>query len=108
MTIRDYIVKRSLVIRYCSIAWVITVAAAAITLPERYANADAWHAAGYLIPVYLLYGIVGFTTKCPRCQTNLGVVTLQMANPFTYEVDDKCHGCDVRFRESVGSRFDHD
>jgi len=101
MTIRDYILKRSLAIRYLGIVWVITIAVAAIALPERYANVDAWQAACYLIPIYLLYGIVGFATKCPRCQTNLGVMTVRMANPFAHEFGDQCHKCSVRFGEPI-------
>ena len=103
MTIREYIERRGMAVRYVAIAWIVAVLFAVFVFPERFALVESWQAACYFVPILLLFQIVAATTKCPRCRTSLGELTWNVANPFSAEFPDQCPNCGVSFREAVDS-----
>jgi hypothetical protein len=102
MTIRGYINRRAMLIRYAGLLWTITVLLAVVVAPERYANVDVGHVVGYFVPILALYALA-FATRCPRCRFNLAEMTWNIANPFSSEAPTKCSNCGVSLDEQMES-----
>jgi hypothetical protein len=101
VTIKEYIERRGMAIRYLATAWMVAILFAVFVFPERFALVETWQAACYAIPIFLLFQVLAATTKCPRCRTSLGELTWNVANPFSAEFPDQCPHCGVRFEEPM-------
>jgi hypothetical protein len=104
MTIRQYVERRAMAIRYLAFLYIVTMFIAVFGFPDRFANVEAWQVACYWIPMFLLYSILAATTKCPRCLANWGQLMWNKANPFSSELPDQCPHCGVSFAERLDGR----
>lgn len=100
MTIREYINRRAMLIRYAALLWVIAVLLAVIVAPERYANVEVAQVVAYFLPIVALYALA-FATRCPTCRFPFAEAILKTANPFSSEAPDNCPNCGVSFDEPV-------
>jgi hypothetical protein len=100
-TIRQYVERRALAIRYLAALWIVTIFIAAFGFPDRFANVEAWQVACYFIPILLLYGILAATTRCPKCHANWGRLMWNKANPVSSELPDQCPACGVSFTQRI-------
>ena len=104
MTIREYVERRAMAIRYLAIAWIVAILCAVFVFPDRFANVEAWQVGCYIIPILLLYGVLAATTKCPRCNSGWGELMWKKANPVSSELPDHCPHCGVSFGERLDGR----
>jgi ribosomal protein S27AE len=104
MTIREYVERRGLTIRYLATAWIAVILFAVFVFPERFALVTPWQAACYFIPIILLFVLIAATTKCPRCGADWAEMTWAVANPFSSERPDQCPNCGVSFGERMDGR----
>ena len=101
MTIGEYVEHRGLMLRYIAIALIAAAIAAIFVFPEYFGLITKWKEAFCFFPVFLLYGILAMTTKCPRCDASLGESITAAAIPFSSSVPDACPRCGVSFNEPM-------
>lgn len=104
MTIREYVERRGLVVRYLAIVWTLAILFAVFVFPERFALIKVWQAACYYPPILLLYVIFAATTKCPQCRANWGEMVWNAANPFSSSFPDQCPHCGMNLGETMQTR----
>jgi hypothetical protein len=102
VTIREYIERRGLVLRYLAMALMATMFFVAVyVFPRLFDQITRRERAVCFLPVLALYGFFAVTTKCPRCHANLRESIEAVAMPFSSLTPDRCPQCDLGFDEPM-------
>jgi hypothetical protein len=103
MTIREYIARRVKLARYFAAVWFFVLMLLAFTVfPALLSkNGTGWMVLG-LMPMTVVFYLIGRWTICPRCQGSLSMMTINAFVPWHGgSMPDKCPHCAVSLDEPV-------
>jgi hypothetical protein len=102
MTIREYIVRRGRFVQGFSLFCVI-IGLAVLPFIDPYSTkttGKAW-IVGYFAMVLAVGWLIGFMTKCPRCQRSLGSLVSQVSSGWRVNLPAACPHCGASLDEPM-------